>query len=68
MLASSQFLYQTTYNPKEFIMTDFNLDFAEGDAADTVSPQITSKSLCTPGCITGWLMCNEVTKGCPIHL
>ena len=27
-------------------MSDFTLDFAEGDAADTVSPQITSKSLC----------------------
>ncbi len=45
-------------------MSDFTLDFAEGDAADTVSPQITSKSLCTPGCITGWMMCNTVTEGC----
>lgn len=49
-------------------MSDFNLDFADGKAQDTVSPQITSKSACTPGCITGWLMCNKVTEGCHIHI
>lgn len=49
-------------------MSDFNLDFAEGEADDSVSPQITSKSLCTPGCITGWLMCNKVTDNVHVHL
>ena len=39
---------------------DANVESTEGGA----KPAITSRSLCTPGCVTGWLMCNTVTKGC----
>lgn len=36
-------------------MADFNVEFAEGQGADSVDSQITSKSLCTPGCIDWWV-------------
>ena len=36
---------------------DFDLDIVVKKQHNIVQPNITSKSLCTPGCITGILMC-----------
>ncbi|SFA53876.1 lantibiotic, gallidermin/nisin family [Parageobacillus thermantarcticus] len=36
---------------------DFDLDIVVKKQDNIVQPNITSKSLCTPGCITGILMC-----------
>jgi lantibiotic bacteriocin len=41
---------------------DFDLDIVVKKQDNSVQPNITSKSLCTPGCITGVLMC--VTQSC----
>ena len=38
-------------------LNDFDLDVKVKVDAKKVGPAITSKSLCTPGCITGVLMC-----------
>ena len=38
-------------------LNDFDLDVKVKVEAQKVEPAITSKSLCTPGCITGVLMC-----------
>ncbi|MCR5640685.1 MAG: gallidermin/nisin family lantibiotic [Lachnospiraceae bacterium] len=45
---------------------DFNLDVtASKDDSKKADVQITSKFLCTPGCVTGWLMgCNNKTASC----
>lgn len=45
---------------------DFDLDVTTKQVAgNDVNPQITSISLCTPGCITGILMgCNNQTSTC----
>lgn len=51
---------------------DFDLDVTKTTAAagsGTAEPQVTSKSLCTPGCITGILMTCPIqtaTCGCNI--
>ncbi|MCR5640684.1 MAG: gallidermin/nisin family lantibiotic [Lachnospiraceae bacterium] len=47
-------------------MNDFNLDVtASKDDAKRADVQITSKFLCTPGCITGCLQgCNNQTATC----
>lgn len=45
-------------------LDDFELDVQIKTSVSKIEPQITSKSLCTPGCITGVLMC--FTKGCEI--
>ncbi|MGV0362823.1 gallidermin/nisin family lantibiotic [Corynebacterium minutissimum] len=51
-------------------MSQFNFDFAEGSKTDSADTQITSKSLCTPGCITGWLQgCNKPVGDNPeVHI
>lgn len=36
---------------------DFDLDIIVKKQDNMIQPNITSKSLCTPGCITGILMC-----------
>ncbi|QSZ28270.1 gallidermin/nisin family lantibiotic [Aceticella autotrophica] len=41
---------------------DFDLDVQIKKNNQKIEPDITSKSLCTPGCITGILMC--FTQGC----
>ena len=38
-------------------MSEFDLDVKVKKAPDSVQPMITSRSLCTPGCITGFLGC-----------
>ncbi|OPX01829.1 gallidermin/nisin family lantibiotic [Geobacillus sp. LEMMY01] len=38
-------------------LDDFDLDIVVKKQDNIVQPNITSKSLCTPGCITGILMC-----------
>ncbi|MCR5640686.1 MAG: gallidermin/nisin family lantibiotic [Lachnospiraceae bacterium] len=45
---------------------DFTLDVtASKDDAKKADAQITSKFLCTPGCVTGWLMgCNGSSASC----
>ncbi|MDR1605800.1 MAG: gallidermin/nisin family lantibiotic [Streptococcaceae bacterium] len=46
---------------------DFNLDLVSVSktSQNGASPRITSISLCTPGCKTGWLMgCNVKTASC----
>ena len=48
---------------------DFDLDLTEKTAAknNDVSAQITSKSLCTPGCVTGVLQgCNLQSLTCNV--
>lgn len=40
---------------------DFDLDVKVKADSRSVGPAVTSKSLCTGGCITGFLMC--ITKG-----
>lgn len=50
---------------------DFDLDVTSTNAGENgnVEPIVTSKSLCTPGCITGILMTcaiNTLTCGCQI--
>ncbi|MBS4103827.1 gallidermin/nisin family lantibiotic [Tsukamurella paurometabola] len=51
-------------------MSDFDLDARAVRTAGSVQPQITSKSLCTPGCPTGALGCFtqncDPTNGCTI--
>lgn len=51
-------------------MSDFDLDARVEKADGVVSPQITSYSLCTPGCPTGALGCFTAncnyTNGCSI--
>ncbi|MDO5077195.1 gallidermin/nisin family lantibiotic [Corynebacterium sp.] len=50
-------------------MADYEFDFAEGDTQDDVETQITSKSLCTPGCITGALQtCAFKSITCHVHI
>ncbi|GAA0068559.1 hypothetical protein UT300003_00820 [Clostridium sardiniense] len=41
---------------------EFDLDVKVKTNNDGASPYITSKSLCTPGCVTGVLMC--ITQSC----
>ena len=49
---------------------DFDLDVTKTTAKEGgAEPRITSKSLCTPGCVTGILMTcaiNTATCGCQI--
>lgn len=50
---------------------DFNLDLVKvsNESNTQVEPRITSKSLCTPGCITGILqtcVLQSATCGCSI--
>jgi gallidermin/nisin family lantibiotic len=51
-------------------MANFNNDFdldvtVSKDETKGADVQITSKSLCTPGCVTGWLQgCNNKTATC----
>lgn len=49
---------------------DFDLDVTKTTATESgAEPRITSKSLCTPGCVTGILMTcaiNTATCGCQI--
>ena len=49
---------------------DFDLDVTKTTATENgAEPRITSKSLCTPGCVTGILMTcaiNTATCGCQI--
>jgi lantibiotic nisin-U len=59
---------------KEVAMTkydDFKLDMVKVIKTQNnagITPVITSKSLCTPGCITGWLQgCNIKTATCGCH-
>lgn len=52
-------------------LKDFDLDIIKISKEDdnTIDPRITSKSLCTPGCITGILQTcalQTVTCGCSI--
>jgi len=49
---------------------DFDLDVkVTNESAKGVEPRITSKSLCTPGCITGILMtCPLKTATCGCHI
>lgn len=51
-------------------MADFDLDARVNNYAGDAEPQITSKSLCTPGCNTGALHCFtrncDPTNGCSI--
>lgn len=53
-------------------MSDFDLDATVNESGDSVSPQITSVSLCTPGCNTGALACFTAncnfTNGCSITI
>ena len=42
-------------------MNDFNLDVVAVSAKESADVAITSKSLCTPGCITG------ILQTCPIQ-
>lgn len=49
-------------------MNDFELDVVAASAANDVDINITSKSLCTPGCITGILQgCSLRTASCNCH-
>lgn len=51
------------------MMNDFDLDVVAASAAKDASTNITSYSLCTPGCKTGILMTcaiNTATCGCSI--
>lgn len=45
-------------------LNDFELDVQIKAVGGGTKEQITSKSLCTPGCITGILMC--FSNGCEI--
>ncbi|MDN5562246.1 MAG: gallidermin/nisin family lantibiotic [Luteococcus sp.] len=45
---------------------NFDLDTNIDGGNEEAKPAITSVSLCTPGCVTGWLMCNKVTQGCSV--
>ncbi|WJZ01864.1 gallidermin/nisin family lantibiotic [Corynebacterium freiburgense] len=50
-------------------MADYEFDFAEGDATDGIDTQWKSKSLCTPGCITGILQtCAIQSFTCEVHV
>ncbi|WP_116112331.1 gallidermin/nisin family lantibiotic [Austwickia chelonae] len=46
----------------------FDLEVNVHETSPRTGGWVTSKSLCTPGCITGFMMCNEVTKGCTIRI
>jgi len=47
---------------------DFNLDLVKVTKDNSgASPRITSVSLCTPGCVTGVLMCPGNTISCNGH-
>ncbi|MFE7202612.1 gallidermin/nisin family lantibiotic [Pseudonocardia alni] len=47
-------------------MSEFDLDIRTVSVPTAGDPQITSKSLCTPGCISGPLHCSTgpCTGGC----
>ena len=46
-------------------MSDFDLDVVAVSAKKGTDVAITSKSLCTPGCVTGVLhSCGGTNKGC----
>ncbi|MBC6356679.1 gallidermin/nisin family lantibiotic [Lactobacillus helsingborgensis] len=50
---------------------DFNLGLTKvnNNEQGHIQPRITSKFLCTPGCVTGTLMgCNNKTISCHIHI
>ena len=59
-----------TQHSKENDMSDFDLDATVRHDAAEAQPQITSVSLCTPGCQTGALACTtrscNPTGGCTI--